>query len=238
MSATDRNTTNVFTTFGWEDYVDLDGEALVQLEEATRGEIVDAEQSAGARLKAQRQKATLSLRALATRLGEDVHFTTLAKLETGRMRFTEAWAERIAAALNIHPAELLADDGTVGAARKIPVIDAEDIKFDGDDVIYPPNVGEIVAVRGSKRSFVLRIAFKLHRPDVPGYVQIDPDQIGVSVGGTYLLRHKDDVILASFEDNPARFVPWIGMDENLSDLLIGSAHFRVLGKALELTAKL
>lgn len=237
MSATESNPINIFTTFGWDDFVDLDQEAIVELEEATSGEVLEAERNAGERLKSRRQKAGLSLRSLAAKVGEDVHFTTIAKLETGRMRLTEAWADRLAVALDIHPADLLADEGTLAAVRKIPVYNADEISLNGDVVEWPKPTGELVSTRGGKNGFALQIEFNLHRPSVVGYVQIDPNQSELYLDGTYLLHTGGNVILAAFVDAPARFVPWIA-DDSTPDLLIGSAQFRILGRAVELTAKL
>ncbi len=237
MSATENNSTNVFSSFDYEDYGDLDAQGFVELQEAAQDEVLDSEQSAGSRLKALRQKSKLSLRALAAKLGEDVHFTTIAKLETGRMRLTEAWANRLASALDAHPAEMLAEEGSVGAARKIPVYDAEDITFADGTLSLPDMAGEILATRGSTKSFALRIEFRMHLPNVRGFVQIDPNLTAVEIGKTYLLWHDNDLIIAPFLDGPARFEPWISK-EDAPDLLVGASHFTVLGQALEVHAKL
>lgn len=95
----------------------MDGETAVA--NAYRELGADAEPGAFAR--AIRTSLGLSLKEVAKRIGNDTHFTTIAKLETGKMSFTYDWSRELGRALGVPAGIFFSPYGVLNVEKRIPV---------------------------------------------------------------------------------------------------------------------
>lgn len=95
----------------------MDGETAVA--NAYRELGADAEPGAFAR--SIRTSLGLSLKEVASRVGNDTHFTTIAKLETGKMNFTYDWSRELGRALGVPASVFFMPYDVLNEAKRIPV---------------------------------------------------------------------------------------------------------------------
>lgn len=196
------------------------------------------EDSPGGRLKFLRERKGLSLRALADLISPETHFTTIAKLETGKMRMSDEWAEKLSKALDVPPQLIVASPKDPASARKIPQFYLADLKWiDGKLEFGEPHDSQVLNM-GGPRTFTIPVHFGT--PDAPyeGFVAIDPDDRVIRAHKPYLLMidGNERPVLSKYVPDPAHFSTWIPFEENAVDkAYVGEANFTVYGRVILVT---
>lgn len=232
MSATKGKAFNPFLAYA---NASMDEDDMHALWEAVYDSGGIVEDSPGGRLKFLRERRGLSLRAVANQVSEDTHFTTIAKLETGKMKMTDEWARKLAEVLSVPYQAILAPMTDPLAARAVPVYNIDDLTWDGSKLAFgAPETTTVVTVGGLK-TYALAVMLSVDTPEGPGIVVIDPDETQIRSEKLYLIaaHGNSKPMLALFEPDPARFVAWIKHeDDRVSNIEIGQTPFAVLGRVV------
>lgn len=183
----------------------------------------------GGRLKDLRERKGLSLRALAEMLDGETHFTTIAKLETGRMKMSLEWAEKLSAALQVQSSYFLTSLSGIVSTRTIDLFSIDEIKFLNEELEFGEPLGTTITPIGGANAFGLGVVLNIGAAPAEGAAIVDPDLKEVRTDKMYLVHSPGrPLAIYSFEGSPARFVEWLGGDFN-TDLYIGRDTFAVAG---------
>lgn len=189
----------------------------------------------GARIRELRQAEGLSLEALAERIrkntGEDVHFTTLQKIERSMRTISVDWVIKIAEALHLQPQDLLASNRE--PVRYIPVLGAipagnwKEAIAEADGEFVP-----IPAAHVGPNAFGLRpVGDSMNRVVTDKTVLVvDPDQYDLLDGKLYAVMNGDgETTFKRFRANPPRLEP--DSDNPVHQPIpLGREHVTVIGQ--------
>lgn len=184
----------------------------------------------GARIREVRKSRGLSMKALAQKLGEGVHFTTIAKLETGKMRLSTDWLFKIAAALDVTPLSLIWEKLDSQNVKAVPLFASNpwppEVGSNGDWV----PLGHSPSMFGSEKAFAVALAGPSDNySDEPLYqVVIDPALHRLRDGEPFAFNVKGHVRVGIYRDGPARFEQWLSAKPGL--MLVGTEPFELLGR--------
>lgn len=167
-------------------------------------ETFDAQESAriGANIRAARQRRGWDAAELARRIranGDAASHSSVQKLERGWMRVHTEWLRKIAAALDVRPADLRRRPTATGTEPAIPLLTWPEIVAgrpgpaqDGEPVVCIDPAGEAVAVHARERD----------RLDAP--VNVRPGDLLILVPGG---RARSDLLVVAGADGVPRLVP-------------------------------
>lgn len=184
----------------------------------------------GARIREIRKSRGLSMKQLAASMEGNVHFTTIAKIETGKMRISMDWLRRISQALDVTPFEIVWDEMSKDNVRAVPLFAARP---------WPPAssasgewipLGHSPTMIGSDKSF----SVAMNGPpdnfsDDPLYhVVIDPERPQLLNNHPYAFVSNGVVRLGIYRDSPSRFEQWLS--DRPGVMLVGTEPFEMLGR--------
>ena len=186
----------------------------------------------GARVRALRKAAGLSMKDLAERL-DGVHFTTIGKLETGKMKFSGDWIQSMAEALQTTAGALVNDRFSPDAVRMTPLYNGCHMGYEKEafsDAIASAHVPVLAA---GNRCFSVMVPDTEPNPNFSfghWYMTIDPDQRHMVDGGLYAIRLNDTqaVSFVAFSVASASIIAWpSGVTESF-----GERAFQVIGQVV------
>ncbi len=186
----------------------------------------------GKRLRVIRERAGLSMKELATRMGETVHFTTVAKLETGKLKFTNDWLDLAADALGVSRMEFVTDKFSILNIRPVGL-------FAGDP--WPPPIkngvwvpdGYVPTLFGGSRCFAVGVRSAPDELDSNpmNFAVVDQDQRQLRQGFAYAYERGDAKLhIGIYRENPPRLQPW--PDPSDLGLSVGSVPFTIVGEVV------
>jgi hypothetical protein len=128
---------------------------------------------------------------MAQKLGERIHFTTVSKLETGKMQFSLEWADAFASVLEVPTSTFFMHYDLLNLPKRIPVYIG--LEFVRDRSNVAPNS---YATYLTKREdlfgiFVTNIQDTVSDGGV-GTVIVDPTRTSLREGGVYVVANDDD----------------------------------------------
>jgi transcriptional regulator with XRE-family HTH domain len=186
----------------------------------------------GMRVRERRKALGLSMKELAAQLGA-VHFTTVGKLETGKMKFTAEWIQSIAEALHVTPASLVNSRFAPESVKMTPLYSGLSMGPDGEAFKDAEAFAEIPVLTVASRCYSVLVPDDETNPHLAfghWYITIDPDDRHMIHGGLYAMRFPEarSVSFASFRVDSASLVAWpSGTVESL-----GERAFQVIGKVI------
>jgi len=186
----------------------------------------------GARVRAIRKAEGLSMKDLAARLPA-VHFTTIGKLETGKMKFSGEWIQSIAEALGTTAGALVNDRFSAKSVRLTPLYNGKDTGFEKEAFSDAVSVAQVPALATGNRCFSVMVPDTEPNADFAfghWYITIDPDQRHMIDGGLYAIRLPDQraVSFFMFKVASASLVAWpSGMAEPF-----GERALQVIGQVV------
>ncbi len=179
-----------------------------------------------------------SIRELAERMsveGQEVHFTTVAKIERSQRQLTAQWAKRFAEALGVTPAEISSDfDMLAGPqqARQVPVIGL--VAAGNWREAVQETERYIAALAEGRNTFGLTVAGRSMDQIAPegSTVMVDPDRLELHDGGFYVVMNGDgEATFKRYRSNPARLEP-CSSDTSYSTIVLGSEAFTIVGRVV------
>lgn len=187
------------------------------------------------RIREIRLQKGLTLEQLADRLG-GVHFTTVGKMETGKMEITLSRLYSLAEALDVSVSELFSSEVEADRAGTLPV------KYlRRGDTIETGLVVEHMVLRGYEQFphgdvIVQSVSFK-NLSDLKGLMReshflVRSDGFGLLPGMHYAVKNqKGDIYLAEYAELPARFIqPAVGT--KFKEMILGQDQLVILGMCL------
>jgi repressor LexA len=180
------------------------------------------------RIRELREKAGWSRRALAEMAGTTPN--QLVKLENGDRRLSDHWADRLAGPLGVQPYELLLPEGLPVGLRMIPVLGT--VSCGNWKEAIQNTTRRVPTVFGGKHAFALEPEGDSMNKLIPlgGYVIVDPDQLRLDDGKSYVIMNEDGEATAKmYRSNPPRLEPCSTNEEHQS-ILVGERPFRVIGR--------
>lgn len=185
------------------------------------------------RIRALRKERGISQVELVELLGGDVPQATVSKLESGRMTLSHAWITRFAAALNVTPAEIIADF----PLRLVPIVGdiaagsfSEAIENVEGQLPIPPQIGgpHCIALRTQGDS-INRIA------NDGDYLVVDLDDRALQHGRLYAFMNGDgEASVKRYCVDPPRLMP-DSTNPAHQPLVVGESPFVVLGRVVYVT---
>lgn len=195
--------------------------------------------SIGRRMRNERKRQGISLREVAERIGNGVHLTTVAKLESGRMRVTYDWASKVAAALGTSTLEFFIPEEAANQAKTIPVYTS--LTWDGKTP-FEDAVSHYTAMF-TKRDDLVGVTLGPVQPDIENEyplvtVILDPDDISLKDNRAFLFFHDDlqHHAVGVFRSDPDRLVAWISAYSGL--FFIPDGGVRIAGRVVEVQRSL
>lgn len=213
----------------------MDGEDALA---AALDEIGDEAQP-GPLARAIRTRMNMSLKDVADRIGDGTHFTTVAKLERGKMQFTYEWAREFARALGVPANAFYMPYDIRNGPKKVPaytsVVDIINREFEA------PSHFEACM---SKQANLVALTFS-GAPDIVSELVmhtaiIDPDKTRLHDGGVYILKTPDheDGLVAVYRSRsgPPRFAPWPNVSPEIR--MAEDDEIHVVGTVIEIQRRL
>jgi transcriptional regulator with XRE-family HTH domain len=199
----------------------------------------------GKRLRALRQERGLSMKAIAAKLsdvvGKPVHFTTVGKLETGKISVTIDWGTAFAQVLQVSLQELLSGGFSNREASIVPVFQrraGEETRDDRLDLFsFKERVGSAVAPDVSSSAYaIFPLPLGTLIPFLETgflYLVIDPEQRKLVDQGVYALsvQGSEKHELARFDEASLRFIP-MAKDGQDRPITVGDQPFQIIGRAV------
>lgn len=191
------------------------------------GILLDNPVVSGELLRVARQNKGLSIRQLANLMDDGTHFTTIGKIEAGKIQITPTWLKRFSKALDVPVLELVSGNYASGSRSAIPFYPLE--KWRDKD----SRLGYVATMGMAERRFALQ---SLYESELTGcthrtFVHIDPDDIEVHSRWIYMLDTGGELpFFGVYHEGPARFVRWI-LGEQRSNVEVGKDAFTVVGRA-------
>lgn len=184
------------------------------------------------RIRALRKEAELSQEELGGRMRSELTGTSVAKLETGRMRLSLEYAQEIGDVLGVSFLEVLGFDAV--GVRVVPLV--------GN--IEAGNWREAIAVSGESQAipadlrgrdlFALRpVGDSMNRiVGDGGFIVVDPHQIELIDGKCYAVMNGDgETTFKRFSANPLQLEP-CSTNPNHKPIPLGSTPFTVIGRVV------
>lgn len=163
---------------------------------------------------------------------DDLHYSTVQKIESSQRGLTEKWIKRFALAFDISPSSLMENTPSV-PLRKVPMLGKIAAGL-WKEAIHDPN-GFVSTTEGGPRSFALI-------PDgdsmdlivTPGsWVIFDPDQTDLLEGKVYAVMNGDgESTFKRFRLNPPRLEP-CSSNKSHKPIALGAEPFTVIARAVE-----
>ncbi|NTS64186.1 helix-turn-helix transcriptional regulator [Sphingomonas sp. HHU CXW] len=190
--------------------------------------------SVGARLRQLRETQGLSMRDLAEKLGDGTHFTTIGKIETGKVRLTAERIERIAEALGTTFAEIANPNFALSQMRPVAVVKPGPW-MGSSDISSATKIGWVVSPRGGINSvafYTIEFIQNVGRK-VDGFTVVDTDDRELEDGGVYMLDtgEQNTLRLGVYRSEPPRFESYIGVGGQ-TILRVGVTPFTTIGRAV------
>lgn len=184
----------------------------------------------GAKLRAIRKSFGLTIKELAEKIGGNVHFTTISKLERGTMNLSFEWADRIADVFAINPLEILADNYDLRNFNSVPLYFWYSWTPEGG-LLQSKQLGWIPTMGGGPLSFALGFYPSREYDDlsVMGLNSvIDPDRKSLDEGALYAVYMGTDLgpMIGTFMSNPARFE----LVDEAGQVILGEQYAVVIGR--------
>jgi transcriptional regulator with XRE-family HTH domain len=197
-------------------------------------ENVSGSVASGRRLRQLREAKGLSMRDLADRLADGTHFTTIGKIETGKVRLTADRIEQLANALEVTFAEIANPNYAISQMRPVPVVKPGTWMRTGE-VDKAPKIGWVISPKGGPKSvafFNLEYMPGLER-QVDGYSVVDTDDKELVEGCVYMLdtARGDSLEILVFRSNPPRFNNLVGPSIN-TVFAVGERPFTTVGRII------
>lgn len=187
--------------------------------------------SVGSRIRQLRMAAGLSMEELARRVGDGTHFTTISKIERSQRTISLDWIIKIAAALNVAPAELLRKetDRPITLVPLIGTIAAGNWREAIQDPI------EMIPASGvGPNSFALRPeGDSMDRLVGDGAIVIvDPDQLDLLEGKLYaMMNGEGETTFKRYRNDPPRLEP-VSNNPDHKAIPLGREPFTVIGRVV------
>jgi len=186
----------------------------------------------GERLKELRLAYGLTIKQLAEKIGDGVHFTTISKLERGTMSLSFEWADRISSVLPIEPLQLLSDDYARRDFHAVGLYFWYSWTPEGG-LKAAKQLGWVPTMGGGERSFALGFYPSkdfLHISEIGLNSVIDPDQRTLIVGNLYAIYRDAEAgpLLATFQLDPPRFE----LVDGAGDIILGQQYAVVIGRVV------
>jgi len=174
-------------------------------------------------------------------MGPDVHFTTISKLETGKMTLTMAWARRIAAALEV-------DVGEIIGLRDDPLkpIRVRSLNKDTDWSVSQTH-SLLPAMQQTEQCFYvstkdianIRSVWQHTNPNsIDSLIFIEPEFKTLQDGFFYLYRALNgEYHLGIYRDDPKRLDPPVGGADGKA-AVFERASFEIVGHAVSIVEPL
>lgn len=197
-------------------------------------ERLGADAEPGEFARAIRTALGLSLKAVAEKLGHGTHFTTVSKLEKGKMTFTYEWAKLFAQALDVSASVFHMPYESAHMPKRVPVYTSL------SDVINPSSAPDHYTSYMGLSDSVFGYTF-LGYPDIVSELVyytaiVDNARAHPAPNRVYLIEHDDhsEPIIGIYrnDSNLDRIVPWPKPVDGMFWLSEGKIKF--LGEVLEL----
>lgn len=184
----------------------------------------------GHRIRELRIAAGLTLEELASRIGEGVHFTTIAKIEKSQRTISLDWILKIANALHVAPAALLQVERR--PVTLIPLVGGIAAGNWREAVLDPV---EMIPVAGvGPNAFALRpIGDSMNKVVGEGaIVVVDPDQLDLLEGKLYaVMNGSGETTFKRYRNDPARLEP-VSTNPEHQPIPLGREPFTVIGRVV------
>ncbi|MHA0330299.1 helix-turn-helix domain-containing protein [Sphingomonas melonis] len=196
--------------------------------ETYQGISLDDPAVSGELLRSARQKKGLSVRQLAKLMADGTHFTTIGKIEAGKIQITPAWLERFSKALDVPVLELVSGNYAEGRRLAIPFYRIEDWRH------RITRLGYVATMGSADNRFALQ---SLYENELTGsthrtFIHIDPDDTELHARWIYMLDIGDALpFFGVYQEAPARFIQWPAGDGHKL-VEVGKAPFSVAGRAI------
>ena len=184
------------------------------------------------RIRDFRKSRGLSLEELAFQLGEDVSITTVSRLERGRMQLTQRWLERISAALQVSPIELMSE--TPADVRLIPLLGSVPAGEPGEAIEDPQGWFPIPAKVSGPKAFALSPkGDSMDRLAAEGeIIVVDPEDLDLVPGRAYVVRNgSGESTFKRYRSDPPRLDPESSNPAH-KPILIGREPFVIVGRVV------
>lgn len=180
------------------------------------------------RIRELREKLGLSRKSLAEMIGTTAN--QLVKLENGDRRLSDHWADRLGPALGVQAYELLLPDGLPIEMKMVPLLGS--VSCGNWKEAVQMATKRVPTVFGGPKAFALEPDGDSMNKLIPhgGYIIVDPDQVGLDSGKSYVIMNEDGEATAKvYRSNPPRLEPCSTNPEHVS-MLVGEQPFRVIGR--------
>ncbi|SFP98785.1 helix-turn-helix domain-containing protein [Sphingomonas rubra] len=185
--------------------------------------------------RAIRIRLGLSLKDVAARLNNGTHFTTISKLEKGKMLFTYDWARQLATVYGITAGVLHMPYEAMNSAKRIPVfVSLDDVVNRGESAA--DHYAALVTAADDLFGFIIRGTPDIASPVVIYTAIIDPKRSRLVSGNTYLfvMNESDEGLVGIYkaDDLHSYIIPWPRAGDPV--FLEAAPAPRVLGLVVEL----
>lgn len=188
----------------------------------------------GRRMREIRNAKGLSIRQFADLLGDGTHFTTVGKMETGKVRLTANRVEQLAKALGVTFADLVDPNFSLAQVRPVPVVTPGDWIKTGN-ARGAPIIGWITSPVGGPNSVAFLTVVKVSslERELSGYSVVDLDVRTLMDENAYMIDSTahDTLDLVVFKADPARFDILLG-NRTEPFFLVGDRPFMTVGKVV------
>jgi transcriptional regulator with XRE-family HTH domain len=189
------------------------------------------EKTPGSRLREIRQSYGLTIKQLAERMGDGVHFTTISKLERGTMTLTYDWAKKIASTLPISPMELISENYKRTGYNSVPLYSYYSWTPE-KGVVGAEQLGWIPSMSGGQSSFALGFFphDEIRDQETPLNSVIDPERRALQEGVLYAIYPDDNfrTMIATFRLDPPR----LSVDGTRHEFILGEKSVVVIGQVV------
>lgn len=187
------------------------------------------------RIREIRKARGLSQEELALRLGDDTSTSTISRIEAGRINLTQAWLEKLGAALNVNPLELIAD--AASQVRLVPVIGYVAAGQWAEAIEEPDSWHPVPGDVGGPKAFALKPkGDSMDNVASEGeIIVVDPDQLELIDGKAYIVTNAEgEATFKRYRADPPRLEPDSSNPEH-KPILIGREPFLVVGRVVYAT---
>lgn len=184
------------------------------------------------RIRELRKEANLTQEELGGQMPSELTGTTVAKLESGRMRLSLEYAQEIADVLGVSFLEVLGVDET--GVRVVPLVGAisagnwrEAIEVSDRTIAIPGHLRgkDLFGLEAEGDSMNMIVADG-------GHVVVDPNQTELIDGKLYAVMNGDgETTFKRFSSDPLQLEPCSTNEQN-QPILIGTSPFTVLGRVV------
>jgi transcriptional regulator with XRE-family HTH domain len=186
----------------------------------------------GERIRDVRSAKGFSMRELADRLADGTHFTTIGKMETGKIRLTVPRIHQIAKALEVTFSELTDPDFSVSQARQLPLVRYRTWVESGG-LKESEILGWVFSTRGSDKS--VAFANREYDPAIDdtfyGYVVVDVEERSLESERLYVIDagSEDLLDIVIYRSDPPRFDLYVDREAK-PYFALGDRPFTTVGR--------